>query len=60
MPDVIGILAPIWHDKPATARKPCQCIQAVMEWAVVMSFRRRNPADQIGPMHGSQGDVVSD
>ena len=32
--DVIGILAPIWHDKPATTRKLRQRIRAVMEWAV--------------------------
>ena len=31
---VIGILAPIWHDRAATARKLRQRIHAVLEWAV--------------------------
>ena len=32
--DVIGILALIWHDRAATARKLRQRIHAVLEWAV--------------------------
>ena len=53
--DVIGILAPIWHDTAATARKLRQRIRAVMEWAVAMDLRPDNPCDRIGPVLGSQG-----
>ncbi len=56
--DVIGILAPIWHDMPPTARKLRQRIRAVMEWAVAMGLRPDNPCDRIGPVLGSQGGVV--
>ena len=56
--DVIGILAPIWHDMPPTALKLRQRIRAVMEWAVAMGLRPDNPCDRIGPVLGSQGDVV--
>ena len=56
--DVIGILAPIWHDKAATARKLRQYIRAVMEWAVAMDLRPDNPCDRIGPVLGVQGKVV--
>ena len=56
--DVIGILAPIWHDKAATARKLRQRIRAVMEWAVTMDLRPDNPCDRIGPVLGAQGKVV--
>ena len=56
--DVIGILAPIWHDVPPTARKLRQRIRAVMEWAVAMDLRPDNPCDRIGPVLGSQGGVV--
>ena len=56
--DVIGILAPIWHDKAATARKLRQRIRAVMEWAVAMDLRPDNPCDRIGPVLGLQGNGV--
>ena len=56
--DVIGILAPIWHEKAATARKLRQRIRAVMEWAVAMDLRPGNPCDRIGPVLGAQGKVV--
>ena len=56
--DVIGILAPIWHDMSPTARKLRQRIHAVMEWAVAMGLRPDNPCDRIGPVLGSQGNVV--
>ncbi|WP_420632745.1 tyrosine-type recombinase/integrase [Candidatus Palauibacter sp.] len=56
--DVIGILAPIWHDMPPTARKLRQRIRAVMEWAVAMDLRPDNPCDRIGPVLGSQGNGV--
>ena len=54
--DVIGILAPIWHDKPALARKLRQRMRAVMEWAVAMGLRPDNPCDRIGPVLGAQVD----
>ena len=56
--DVIGILAPIWHDKTATARKLRQRIRSVMEWAVAMDLRPDNPCDRIGPVLGAQGNGV--
>ena len=56
--DVIGILAPIWHDMPPTARKLRQRIRAVMEWAVAMDLRPDNPCDRIGPVLGEQGGLV--
>ena len=56
--DVIGILAPIWHDMPPTARKLRQRIRAVMEWAVAMDLRPDNPCDRIGPVLGAQGNHV--
>ena len=56
--DVIGILAPIWHDRAATARKLRQRIRAVMEWTVAMDLRPDNPCDRIGPVLGVQGKVV--
>ena len=56
--DVIGILAPIWHDVPPTARKLRQRIRAVMEWAVAMDLRLDNPCDRIGPVLGTQGGRV--
>ena len=55
---MIGILAPIWHDKAATARKLRQRIRAVMEWAVAMELRSDNPCDRIGPVLGLQGNGV--
>ena len=56
--DVIGILAPIWHDMPPTARKLRQRVRAVMEWAVAMDLRPDNPCDRIGPVLGAQGGRV--
>ncbi len=55
---MIGILAPIWHKKAATARKLRQRISAVLEWAVAMDLRPDNPCDRIGPVLGSQGKAV--
>ena len=56
--DVIGILAPIWHEKAPTARKLRQRICAILEWAVAMDLRPDNPCDRIGPVLGSQGNAV--
>ena len=46
---MIGILAPIWHQKATTTRKLRQRIRAVMEWAMAMEIRPDNPCDRIGP-----------
>ena len=56
--DVIGILAPIWHEKAPTARKLRQRIRAVLEWAVAMDLRPDNPCDRIGSVLGAQGKAV--
>ena len=56
--DMLEILAPIWHEKAATARKLRQRLRAVLEWAVAMEFRIDNPCDRIGPVLGPQHDVV--
>ena len=56
--DVIGILAPIWHEKPPTARKLRQRIRAVLEWAVAMEYRIDNPCDRVGSVLGPQDAVV--
>ena len=56
--DVIGILAPIWHEKAPTARKLRQRIRAILEWAVAMDLRPDNPCDRIGPVLGAQGNAV--
>ena len=56
--DILEILAPIWHEKAATARKLRQRLHAVLEWAVAMEFRIDNPCDRIGPVLGPQHNVV--
>ena len=56
--DVLAILSPIWHDRPETARRVRQRINAVMEWAAVMEFRTDNPCDRIGAVLGPQRAVV--
>ena len=42
--DVMGVLLPIWTDKPETARRVRQRIGAVMKWAVAQGLRQDNPA----------------
>ncbi len=56
--DVLEILAPIWHTKGETARRSRWRIRAVLEWAAAMEFRIDNQCDRIGPVLGSQHDVV--
>ena len=56
--DVLEILAPIWHDKPETARRVLQRVSTVMQWAVAMEFRTDNPCDRIRATLGRQRDVV--
>lgn len=43
--DVLAILSPIWHTKPAIARSVRLRIHAVMEWAIAMNLRNDNPCD---------------
>lgn len=53
--DVLGVLTPIWLDKPETARRVRQRIGTVMKWAVAQGWRQDNPADTISealPRHG--------
>ena len=57
--DLLQILAPLWHDKPETARRVRQRIGAVMKWAVAMQHRLDNPAgDPLGEALGRQQAVV--
>ena len=56
--DVLGVLAPIWHEKPETARRVRQRIRAVMQWAVAMEYRADNPCDRVVATLGRQRDVV--
>ena len=57
--DVLEILAPIWHEKPETARRVRQRISAVMKWAVAMQYRPDNPAgDALGQALGRQQAVI--
>ena len=56
--DVIGVLAPIWHEMVPTARNLRQRIHKVMEWSVAMDLRSDNPCDRIGPVLGAQGKAV--
>ena len=57
--DVLAILSPIWHTKPAIARSVRQRIHAVMEWAIAMNLRNDNPCERVGPVLGSQRNVVT-
>ncbi len=56
--DVVETLEPIWHARPATARRVRQRIGTVMQWAMAMEYRADNPCDRIGPALGRQQDVV--
>ena len=42
--DVLAVLAPIWSDKPETARRVRGRISAVMKWASAEGYRQDNPA----------------
>lgn len=46
--DVLGVLQPIWLDKPETARRVRQRIGTIMKWAVAQGWRQDNPAENIG------------
>ena len=56
--DVLGVLGPIWHEKPETARRVRQRIGAVMQWAVAMEYRPDNPCERVAATLGRQRDVV--
>jgi len=45
--DVLGVLQPIWLEKPETARRVRQRIGMVMKWAVANGWRQDNPAEAI-------------
>ena len=42
--DVLGVLRPIWLDKPETARRVAQRIRSVTEYAEALEIETRNPA----------------
>ncbi len=49
--DVLGVLTPIWHTKPETARRVRNRIKAVMAWAIANGNRADNPAgDSLEPV----------
>ena len=41
--DVLGVLSPIWTDKPETARKVRQRVGAVLKWAIAERHRTDDP-----------------
>ena len=41
-----------------TARRVCQRLRAVLEWAVAMEYGLDNPCDRIGPVLGPQQEVT--
>lgn len=45
--DILGILTPIWAEKPETARRVRQRMSAIFEWAIVQDFMQTNPAGEI-------------
>lgn len=54
--DVLGVLQPIWLEKPETARRVRQRIGTIMKWAVAQGWRQDNPAENISqalPKHGN-------
>ena len=55
---VLGVLRPLWHEQPTTARRLLQRISAVMEWAVAMDYRGDDPCDRIDRVLGRQRERV--
>lgn len=45
--DVLGVLTPIWNEKPETADRVRQRMGATFKWAVANGWRVDNPADTI-------------
>ena len=56
---LVEMLAPVWHERPTTARRVRQRVAAVMEWAVAMEYRPDNPCERIGPVLGRQQHRVA-
>ena len=56
--DVLEILSPIWHTKPATAQVVLQRIRSVLDWGVALGFRTDNACDQLRPVLGAQNRVI--
>ena len=46
--DVLGVLTPMWLEKPETARRVRQRIGMVMKWAIAKGWRQDNPAENVG------------
>ena len=44
--DVIGLLSPIWMEKPETARRVRQRVRAVMARAIALEYIEHNPASE--------------
>ena len=45
--DVFGVLSPLWHKRPTTAKRLRQRIGAVLAVAVAKGYRSDNPADTV-------------
>ena len=56
--DMLEVLTPIWHLKAETARAVRHRMRAVLEWSIVMGWRKDNPCDRLLPVLGPQHDVV--
>ncbi|OJU12277.1 MAG: integrase [Alphaproteobacteria bacterium 64-11] len=56
--DVLGVLQPIWLEKPETARRVRQRIGSVMKWAIARGWRQDNPAENISKALPRQGKKV--
>ena len=55
--DILGVLAPIWHEKPETARRVRHRIGAVMQWAVAMEYRPDNPCERVAAIDPSSEEA---
>ena len=56
--EILDTLRHIWHSRPETARRVRQRINVVMDWAVVMEYRRDNPCTRVDLVLGQQNNVV--
>lgn len=59
--DVHSVLAPIWTEKPETARRVRQRVGTVLKWAIAKEYRTDNPAEAASkglPKHDKRGAVV--
>jgi integrase len=56
--EVVGVLSPIWLDKPETARRVRQRIGTVMDWAIAHQHRTAgNPVAAVGKALPKQRDA---